>query len=312
MAEHRRRARVAAPRTRPRRTDFGLFVTVLAVLILGLGVLTSIRDGQSAGATPRKAARGVERPPAADAGPERSPVADLASVDLGSLPPEGDPEALAHLASAGEPIYCGAGTKPLVAMTFDDGPGILSPQAIELLRSNGMTATFFTVGKLFDVPAFVDTLKTESTFGTIGDHTWDHVPVDGMTPAELDDQIARTRRAIEDITGEDVVLFRPPLGRRDAVVDDYVRSQGMLQIVWSIDSGDSQGANAKQIFKAVRDHLSPGDIILMHDNRGTTELALPEIVELIRERGLQPVTVEQLLTLDPPSPQQLRSHTCPS
>jgi hypothetical protein len=52
--------------------------------------------------------------------------------------------ALQSLIEAGEPIYCGAGTQPLVALTFDDGPGVLTQQAIDLLKQNGMTATFFT------------------------------------------------------------------------------------------------------------------------------------------------------------------------
>ena len=107
-------------------------------------------------------------------------------------------------------------------------------------------------------------------------------------------------------------LFRPPLGRHDGVVDAYVRSLGMLEVLWSLDSQDSQGATADEIYRNVRDHLSPGDIVLLHDNRGTTEAALPLIIDLIKQLGYRTVTVPQLLALDPPTPQQLSQHTCPA
>ncbi len=132
-----------------------------------------------------------------------------------------------------------------------------------------------------------------------------------MTASELDAEIGRTRRVASSDAGEPVFLFRPPLGQHDQAVDAYLRSQGMIDVLWSLDSEDSQGANAFQIYRNVRDHLSAGDIVLLHENRGTTQAALPRILELIRKRGLQTVTVPQLLTMDPPSNEQLRSHACP-
>ena len=188
---------------------------------------------------------------------------------------------------------------------------MLTQQAIDLLKQNGMTATFFTVGKLYSEPRFQGLLKEEARLGAVGDHTWDHVPVVGMSTSQLAAQIERTRKAAEADSGSPVFLFRPPLGQHDATVDSYVRSLGMLEILWSVDSRDSQGATAEEIYQNVRDHLSPGDIVLLHDNRGTTEAALPMIFDLIKRLGYRTVTVPQLLTLDPPKPQQLRQHSCP-
>jgi peptidoglycan/xylan/chitin deacetylase (PgdA/CDA1 family) len=109
-----------------------------------------------------------------------------------------------------------------------------------------------------------------------------------------------------------VRLFRPPLGAHDARARDYVRSLDMLTVMWSLESGDSQGNNAVKIYRAVRDGLSAGDIVLLHENRGTTQEALPRILDLIERRGLRTVTVSELLTLDPPTARQLRQRTCPA
>jgi peptidoglycan/xylan/chitin deacetylase (PgdA/CDA1 family) len=84
----------------------------------------------------------------------------------------------------------------------------------------------------------------------------------------------------------------------------------MLEILWTIDSEDSQGATADHVYRDVRKSLSAGDIVLLHDNRGTTESALPRILDLIEKRGLTPVTVPELLTQDPPTDRQVRQHTC--
>ncbi len=287
------------------RWGFAAFCGAMAALILAI-VLVSPFGPKRATAARGEAggSRTLHRP----GGSLGEGVSD---VPPGAPPPGATNPTLQRIAALGEPVYCGAGSRPLVALTFDDGPGPYTQETIDLLRSNGMTATFFTVGKLYADPRFQGLLREEARLGAVGDHTWDHVSVNGMTASELDAEIGRTRRVASSDAGEPVFLFRPPLGQHDQAVDAYLRSQGMIDVLWSLDSEDSQGANAFQIYRNVRDHLSAGDIVLLHENRGTTQAALPRILELIRKRGLQTVTVPQLLTMDPPSNEQLRSHACP-
>jgi peptidoglycan/xylan/chitin deacetylase (PgdA/CDA1 family) len=215
-----------------------------------------------------------------------------------------------RLVRLGQPIYCGAGTQPLVALTFDDGPGILSRLALQQLQLHDAPATFFLVGKLIGEPQFDGIVREEAAIGAIGDHTWDHVVMTKGSPREYQQQIARARAAAGRASGQSVRLFRPPFGAHDLALDRWVRSRGMLEVVWSIDTGDSQGASAGKIYRTVKANLSPGDIILMHDNRGTTESALPRILDLLDARGLTPVTVPELLAQDPPSTSQVKHHTC--
>jgi len=302
------RPRGAAPHAR--RKGFGAFCALVAVLIVGLlfNPFSASAERGDQGTGRSHGRQHAPKPGREDAGDAASPAART-PVPV----PDASGSTLDRLIAAGEPIYCGGGTQPLVALTFDDGPGVYTQKTIDLLKSRGVTATFFTVGKLYGAaPGWADLLRVEAQLGEVGDHTWDHIAVRGMSPAELDEQIAKTQRAAEHLSGEPVVLFRPPLGARDEVLDRYVRSRDMITVMWSIDSGDSQGATADQIYRTVRDRLSPGDIILLHEGRGTTQNALPAILDLIAARGYTTVTVPQLLEMDPPTNEQLRQRSCPA
>jgi len=308
MAEpHTARPHGAAP---ARRRGFLAFCVALSALIatLLLHPFAAVADRR-----PTTSGTPDVRPAAVPSRAVPSPAADAPAGGGASALVGGIPErTYARLLAAGTPIRCGAGTEPLVALTFDDGPGELTRQTVRLLRERGMTGTFFLVGKLLDEARFQGLPALTADLGAVGNHTWDHVAMARASASELQEQIARTRRAIAGEVGERIVLFRPPLGARDRQLDAYVRSLGMLTILWSIESGDSQGASADRIFRAVRASLSPGDIVLLHENRGTTQRALPRILDLIEARGYTTVTVPELLASDPPTRGQLRAGTCPA
>src|SRR5207244_9762888 len=80
--------------------------------------------------------------------------------------------------------------------------------------------------------------------------------------------------ALERSTGGPVFLFRPPYGGRSASIDRFVSAHGMLDILWTVDSADSLGANYAQIERNVIGGLRGGAIILMHENHGQTVRAL--------------------------------------
>jgi peptidoglycan-N-acetylglucosamine deacetylase len=308
MAEHELtlRPRGGDAVLRRRRRGFGAFCALMAFAIIALAI-TSFGPGAA------RAGRATGQTAGSGTGGGKSVLTIGPRSGSGSGSGGSGAEAnatLQRLIDAGQPIYCGGGTRPLVALTFDDGPGPDTLETIAALKPAGMTATFFEVGKLLGEPMFDGIPKAAARFGAIGDHTWDHISMVGLSANELDAEIGRTRRVLQQLTGQRVFMFRPPLGQHDATVDAYVRSAGMLQIMWTIDSGDSLGANDDQIYRAIRAHLSPGDIVLLHENRGTTQNALPRIIRLIQRKGYRTVTVPQLLSMDPPSPEQLRHHTC--
>jgi peptidoglycan/xylan/chitin deacetylase (PgdA/CDA1 family) len=81
----------------------------------------------------------------------------------------------------------------------------------------------------------------------------------------------------------------------------------MLEVLWNVDSFDWAGAKWNGIARNVLRHLSPGAIVLMHENRGQTIRALKFIIlPALRRLRYRLVTVQELLALDPPSTAQLR------
>jgi peptidoglycan/xylan/chitin deacetylase (PgdA/CDA1 family) len=218
---------------------------------------------------------------------------------------------LDRLIQAGHPVYCGGDAKPLVALTFDDGPGPLTPTALDLLHQYGIRATFFIVGKEVGAwPALKGVPRQEARAGAIGNHTYDHVSLVALSQDELDHQLGDAEDVIRRATHAPVRLFRPPLGLHDAVTDAAVREHGMLQVLWSVDTQDSMGAGPSEIVRTIRRDARPGSIILMHENRGQTLQAFPRIVLVLRHKGLRPVTLPELLAHDPPTAAQLRTGSC--
>jgi peptidoglycan/xylan/chitin deacetylase (PgdA/CDA1 family) len=244
-----------------------------------------------------------------------APVAAGANASLAGPPVATRPQtesALDRLISYGQPVKCGGGTKPLVALTFDDGPGPYTQHVVRILKGQGARATFFIVAKEIEGwPQLADEPRQEARIGAIGDHTYDHIDLVGATRDVLDHQIVDSQRLIEEHAGTDVRLFRPPYGHRDATLDREVQAAGMLEVLWSVDSQDGlTGATAPTVLENVRDGLRPGAIVLLHENRGTTLSELPTILQAIRAKGLHTVTVPELLAADPPSLAQLRSGAC--
>jgi peptidoglycan/xylan/chitin deacetylase (PgdA/CDA1 family) len=212
----------------------------------------------------------------------------------------------------GYPVMCGGGTKKLVALTFDDGPGPYTQKVLHELRNGGARATFFLVGReLADWPNLQHLPRHELKAGALGDHTWTHRSLPGLSPDDLDYEIGKTQKAIARTSGAPVRLFRPPYGATDATVDSTVRSLGMLEVLWSVDSGDSGVATATQVESNVLTGLRPGAIVLFHENRGTTLHAMPSLLRAITARGYRMVSVPELLAVDPPSEEQLQAGACP-
>jgi peptidoglycan-N-acetylglucosamine deacetylase len=101
-----------------------------------------------------------------------------------------------------------------------------------------------------------------------------------------------------------VTLFRPPYGARNAHVDAQAHKQGMLEVLWDVDTRDSDRATPATILANARRGLRPGSIILMHED-ATTVQVLPQILHSLRAHGLEAVTIPQLVV------HGHRTKTCP-
>jgi peptidoglycan/xylan/chitin deacetylase (PgdA/CDA1 family) len=288
-AELRARRAARAKEIRRRRRAIGL---AALVLVAGLALLAvALSNGSSGGSQPRtthRAPAAVRRHPRAQ-GP--SFQAQIAAVR--------------RLAAYGLPLFCGGRSKRMVALTFDDGPGVYTNLAIRKLRENHERATFFLVGK--EITAFPGLANREKPVSVAGDHTMTHPFLPGLAHAEMVGEIAGAKTLIEHTLGEPVVLFRPPYEGRSPEIEREVKELGLLEVLWNVDSQDSLGANFEGIEHNVIAGLHPGSIIEMHENRGQTIRALPAIFAALARDHLRAVTLPELVAQDPPSLAQLRA-----
>jgi peptidoglycan/xylan/chitin deacetylase (PgdA/CDA1 family) len=240
------------------------------------------------------------------AAPPAHTAAAAAPSARSDMPTVAQGRAAARRFAAGRrPLFCGGRGKPWVALTFDDGPGPYTPHVIALLRKYRVPATFFVVGRN-TAPYRRELIRERSYNAPIGNHSWSHPLLTSMSGAEQLQQLASTKRAIEQRTGQTVRLLRPPYGAHDAATDRIARRLGMAIILWNVDSRDALGASSKQIARRVKAGLRPGSIILLHENRGQTVRALHyTILPALRRSGMKPVTVPEMLAGNPPTRTQL-------
>ncbi len=302
-AERRRRAR------RRRWTALGVIV-VIAVGAAGAFALLSgggEPDGTpSAGATHDATAPSTtETPPATTAQATTTAPAEEPAAPGAITPAEGE-AAVAAVREVGVPLYRTPGKAgKVVALTFDDGPGPYTLDTIETLRKYDMRATFFLNGT--SIEAYPDLAAQETDVAAVGNHSYNHIVLPDQSAAEVRSQASRAQRLIASKTGEPVNLFRSPYGARTAAIDATLNDLGMIQVLWSLESGDSQGVPWDVMLETIKAQMKPGDIILMHENRGQTQKVVNRLVPWMAKNGWTSVTVPEMLVMDPPSPAFLRT-----
>lgn len=180
--------------------------------------------------------------------------------------------------------------KPMIALTFDDGPGAYTDQLLSTLEEYNARATFFMLGN--NVRKYPDVVKRMEEIGCeLGNHTNSHANLTKIKEKEILSEINKTNQAITDILGHGTELVRPPYG---AVNDAVKKNVKYPLIFWSVDTTDWERQNAKSIAEYVLKTVQDGDIVLMHDiHEYTVEAALMLIPELA-ERGYQFVTVSEM------------------
>jgi peptidoglycan/xylan/chitin deacetylase (PgdA/CDA1 family) len=204
-----------------------------------------------------------------------------------------------------------------VALSFDDGPSpAYTPQVLNLLAQYGIKATFFVIGQ--NVYRYPGVCREVSAAGhVIGNHSYYHRKSlcwkGGKVAAR---EVLRTSEAIFQSTGVEVKLFRPPHGFRTPWLMHTLRRLGYAVVTWDNMTDDWEANKpAADIVEAIVKRTKPGSIIVLHDGRSHHDgydrsqmlLALPRIIETLRDRGFDFVTVPQVLQLEDRSREMIPS-----
>ncbi len=189
------------------------------------------------------------------------------------------------------------GDKPMVALTYDDGPTQYTNQILDILEANGGKATFFVMGCL--VSSNADAVKRAYDMGCqIGNHTWDHPTLTKCSTEKIIQEMNDTDAAVQAIIGCPTSIMRPPGGAQNGAVAGAIAQTGKPLIIWSVDTRDWENHNAQMIINNVMSNVKDGSIILMHDRLGCTVTASQTIIPALTAQGYQLVTVEELALLN--------------
>lgn len=192
--------------------------------------------------------------------------------------------------------------RPQVALTFDDGP---HPQytlrVVELLHSLGVRATFFFVGRhALELPEVARAVARAGH--SLGSHTYSHPHLWTLGPQATWREVLAGVRAVQKVTGLRPRYFRPPWGAFNPAALLACRHLGLVPVLWSVrGEGYVWRPTPEEMIREVVRRAHPGAVVDLHDRGGFPDTparvlaALPGIVEGLRSRGLEPVSLDQLL-----------------
>ncbi len=174
--------------------------------------------------------------------------------------------------------------KPMVALTFDDGPYTpVTSKILKVLKKYDARATFFVVGNR--VPQYEDMVKQAYEQGNeIATHTYNHANLTKLSKKGIKDELNKSREAIKDVIGCSFSTLRPPGGS----INDKMRSVIKVPMIyWSVDTEDWKSRNAKSV-------LNECEVIQDGDLYPSTADAVKKLVPRLVKEGYQLVTVDEM------------------
>ena len=181
--------------------------------------------------------------------------------------------------------------RPMLALTFDDGPGEYTDELLDCLEQNNAHATFFMLGQ--NVSSYPDAPKRMLELGCeIGSHSWDHTQLTTIDLDAVAKQFSDTDDALIQACGQAASVARAPYGDGNSDIYNTVNKPFFM---WSLDTEDWKLLDADADYSAVMNgDLTDGTIILMHDiHEPSVKAALRLIPDLIAQ-GYKLVTVSEM------------------
>jgi peptidoglycan/xylan/chitin deacetylase (PgdA/CDA1 family)/uncharacterized caspase-like protein len=191
-----------------------------------------------------------------------------------------------------------------VVLTFDDGPHARNtPQILDVLKQYDVHAYFFSLGKNLgesDGKKVINT-RNEAVVKRIIDeghilanHSYSHAILTKLDEAGRSGELHKTNLLISKSNGQSNTLFRPPYGSRDKELDKLAAKDGMISVMWNIDSMDWADPLPESIADRTMLELEKTQkgILLFHDIHKQSLLALPTILKALAEQGYRVVTLD--------------------
>ena len=184
-----------------------------------------------------------------------------------------------------------AAGKKLIAITYDDGPSIYTPQLLDGLKARGVKATFFMVGNR--VSTYLSTVERVYQEGhQVANHSYDHSDLTGLSVSGIKNQIQSTNYQLDKVCGSGTsYMVRAPYGSVNSTV---FQSVGAPLVLWSVDPLDWMYRNAETVKNNIINGAHDGAIILVHDIHPTSIPGSLAAIDYLQKQGYEFVTVREL------------------
>jgi len=183
--------------------------------------------------------------------------------------------------------------RPMIALTFDDGPVQNTALLLDLLENYDARVTFFVLGS--QIGEHEDVVKRAFDMGhEIAGHSWSHGNMHRLDEDAIRAEILSAYYAIMAVTGYSPMMFRPPYGNANQLVREVAYELDFAIVNWSVDPRDWQTQNAYLIYHHVMDNVADGLIVVMHEWVCATIYAMEYVIPQLIDRGYQLVTVSEL------------------
>lgn len=177
---------------------------------------------------------------------------------------------------------------------------------IKTLDATSTKATFFLTGLWVELFPAETYLLSHNDLFELGSHSYTDSSfygycygLDKVTDELVIEEIGATEKILRKYAGIDNTLFRFPGGCFSPRAIELVREAGDVVVHWDVNGGDGFNKNTESIVHNVVDKVDNGSIILLHLNGPPTAPqtadALPKIIQILKSRGYEFVTVTELL-----------------
>ena len=166
----------------------------------------------------------------------------------------------------------------------------------EILEKYDIRATFFMSGGWVEsYPE--DVIRIYEAGHELGNHSLSHPDMITLSPDEMLSEILTVHTMVQELTGYNMQVFRPPYGSYNNDVIQTLTECGYYGIQWDVDSLDWKNDGVESIIRTVCEHenLGNGSIILCHNGAEYTAAALEEMICNLLEQGYSFVTVSDLI-----------------
>ena len=169
---------------------------------------------------------------------------------------------------------------PGILLTIDDGPSENTFRVLDSLEKHGIKAVFFCTGKKIEkhFHEFNAILKAGHC---VENHGYDHKRMILMNRNSSFKQVEKTNKIISDFGVTQPLFFRPPYGLFNHHSLRAVEAKKMKMMLWTLLSGDHTG-DFSTVRRLIGSYLRKGSIIVMHDNRKSSEIFSESLECIVR------------------------------